>query len=345
MNFGIGFGQDSWVGDIQDQARTAENAGFSHATFIDMGLLASDVIVMLTLIGQNTKEMQIGQGVTDPITHNPAVVANAVATLRELTHDRAFLGVGVGGPYGKPFTRPARISELREAVRFVKDYTAGNEAQIQGNSWHSEWIRRSTYAGRSVPAYIAVCGPRTTQLAGELGDACLSAGTDVGLQRWRMEMLEKGAAAAGRDPTKIDLWVRTQCFISDSKEAARREVAPYAATCALEFHKMLQMRTPDTVDLAETIERQHPGLLDDMKSVYEVWDPYYTERVGGPQIDAVTPEIVDFFLAAGTADDVGEQIERLDELGIKGIWSVLYAIHDQMGTVQEISKNLISRFA
>lgn len=345
MKFGVGFGQESGVSNIRDQVRVAEAAGFTHATYIDVGNIAPDVYVMMTLISEHTKRMRVGQGVTDPITHNPAVIANAAVTLREFSRGRTFVGIGVGGPYGKPFVRPARIDELREAIQFIKKYTAGEDAQIRGQSWHSEWIRRSGWAGQPVPVYMAICGPRTSQLSGEVGDACLSIGMDVTLQQWRKDMVAKGAVAAGRNPEEIDFWVRTQCYLADSKEAVHREVAPYAATCALELYIVLQRKTPDTVDLADRIERRHPGLLDEFKAIYDVWDPYYTERVGGPQTLPVTQRCVDFFLATGTAADVCEQLQALDELGITGVWSVLYSIQDQIGMMQEIGKELISRLA
>lgn len=345
LQFGIGFGQDSKVHEIGDQVRIAEDAGFTHATFIDMGLVTPDVYVMMTLICANTSRIQIGQGVTDPITHNPAVIANAAATLRELSGGRAFVGIGVGGPYGKPFMRRAKLAELLEAIRFIKAYTAGEEAQIFGYSWHSEWIRQSQYAGLEVPVYVAVCGPGTCRVAGEVGDAAFSIGIDPILQRWRKEVIEKAAVDAGRDPEAVDLWVRTQVYLADSKEAAFRETAPYAATCAWELYQVLLRKTPETEELARRIERHHPGLIDEFKAIYDAWDPYYTERIGGPQTKVTTQRVIDFFLATGTVDEVGGRLAALDGMGLKGIWTVLYSIQDQVGMMQAIGRSLIRLFA
>jgi alkanesulfonate monooxygenase SsuD/methylene tetrahydromethanopterin reductase-like flavin-dependent oxidoreductase (luciferase family) len=344
MDFAIGFGQDSSVDDIGEQARAAEALGYTHATYIDMGNLAPEVLIMLTVMGAHTSSMRVGQGVTDPVTYNPVVIANAAATLRELTRDRHFVGLGVGGPYGKPFVRPARIGELREAIRFIRAYTAGDEAHLGELSWHCEWVRRSDYVGRPVPVYIAVAGRRTCELAGEVADGALSIGSDPVLQNWRREMIEKAAEAAGRDPGTVKLWARTQVYIASSKQAAFEETAPYAATCAWELYNVLRQKTPDMLDLAARIEKKHPGLLDEFKRIYDVWEPYATERLNGPQAEVTTQRVVDFFLATGTVDDVGEKIQDLKESGFSGVWAVLYALRDQEGAIESVGKELIPRF-
>jgi alkanesulfonate monooxygenase SsuD/methylene tetrahydromethanopterin reductase-like flavin-dependent oxidoreductase (luciferase family) len=344
MDFAIGFGQDSGVNDIGEQARSAEALGYTHATYIDMGNLAPEVQVMLSLMGAHTTKIHVGQGVTDPVTYNPAVIANAAATLREQTGDRHFVGLGVGGPYGKPFVRPAKIDELKESIKFIREYTAGEEAKLGDHSWHCEWVRRSQYRGRSVPVYIAVAGRRTCELAGQVADGALSIGTDSVIQSWRREMIEKAATEAGRDPGDIRLWARTQVHIAASKEAAHEETAPYAATCAWELYNVLRQKTPDMVDLAQRIERKHPGLVDEFKEIFDVWEPYATERLNGPQAEITSQRVVDFFLATGTIDDVGEKIQSLEEEGYSGVWSVLYALRDQEAAIESVGKELIPKF-
>jgi 5,10-methylenetetrahydromethanopterin reductase len=344
MDFGIAFGQHLNVVDVPLHAKAAEDAGFSHVTFVDMGNLANDVSVVMTVAALATERIQIGQGVTDPILHHPATIANAVATLRELSDDRAFVGIGLGGDYGKPYIRSATLAELREAIRFIRDYTAGEEASIGDHSWHNEWIRRSKYRGESARIMVAICGPKGCLLAGE-ADSAFSVGMDPTLQSWRKRLIERGAEEVGRDPGSVDVWVRTQIYVAESKAAAFYEVAPYAATCAWELWRVLRRKTPDTEELARELEAAHPGVLDELQAIYDHWDPYYAERQGGPQVACVTQQVVDLFLCSGEPEDVREQIGALEDIGVKGISTVTYAIEDPLAMMARIQSEIVPQFA
>ena len=344
LEFGLGFGQEQTVHNIAERAKIADDLGYSHITQIDMGNLSHEVNVMMTLAAQATRHIKIGHGVTNPRTYHPGAISNAMASIREMSDDRAFVGIGAGGPYGQFLARGASIKELKEAVQFIKAYTAGEEASFGEESWHSEWIRSSRWNGQSVPVYVAVAGPKTCQLAGEVADAVFTIGMDPELQKWRMEQIQKGAERAGRDPSEIDIWVRTQCYVADSKEEAKRYTEPYAATCVWELYQILRRDNPDVLDLRRRIERRHPGLIDEFKQIYDAWDPYYTERIGGPQTVPVTQRVVDFFLATGTIEDVDEQIHQVQELGVKGISSVMFSITDDIGMMQRIAREIVPKF-
>jgi alkanesulfonate monooxygenase SsuD/methylene tetrahydromethanopterin reductase-like flavin-dependent oxidoreductase (luciferase family) len=343
MKFGIAFGQDVDISEVAEYSKAAEDAGFSHVTLVDIGNLAADVNVAMTVALQGTERIEVGHGVTDPIMYHPGTIGGAVATMRELAGDRVFVGLGVGGPYGKPFIRAAKIAELEEAVTFLRGYTAGEEASFGGKSWHNEWIRRSSYNGKSVPVTVAVCGPRTTLAAGATADGALSIGMDPSLQRWRKGLVTRAAVEAGRDPDEVDFWVRTQVYIAESKQAAFEELAPYAATSAWELWKVLKRETPDTVALAKDIDEAHPGLLGELEAIYDAWDPYWTERIGGPQTRAVTQRVVDFFLASGTPDEVREQLAAVAEVGIAGVSIVTYSVRDLPEMMARLSDELIKQ--
>ena len=340
---GVGLGQDQSVHDVARYAKLAEDLGYHHVTMIDMGTLSQEVHVLMTIVAMGTERILLGHGVTNPATCHPGAIANAVASLRELTGDRAFAGIGAGGPYGQYLTKGVPMRDLRQAIRFINDYSAGREGEWQGHSWHSEWIRRSGYAGRSVPVWVAVAGPVTCRIAGELGHGVFSIGMDPVLQKWRMEQIARGAEQAGRDPAAVEVWVRTQICLADTKSAVRREMAPYAATAAWELCQILKQDKPEIVDLRKRIDRAHPGILDEFRQIHDHWDPYWTERIGGPQTEYATQRVIDFFLASGTAGEVGERIAALQPLGIRGLSSVLFSIEDAPGMMRRIATELMPR--
>lgn len=164
MDFSVGMGRNLRIDEIAEHARVAEESGFSHLALVDQPNLSRDVYVMATIAVLSTSRIRIGQGVTDPSTYRPWVIANATATLDELSGGRAFLGIGAGGAWGKVMkARP--LHELREAVKFIRQYLVGGEAEFQGLEMHSEWSRSR------VPVYMACNWPKSCQLAGEIADS------------------------------------------------------------------------------------------------------------------------------------------------------------------------------
>ena len=120
-----------------------------------------------------------------------------MASIRELSNDRAFVGIGAGGPYGQLLKKGVLMKELRRAIKFISDYSAGFEGELADGSWHSEWIRNSKWNGTRLPVWVAVAGPRTCEITGEFGDAVLSIGMDPVLQQWRKDQVRRGADKAG----------------------------------------------------------------------------------------------------------------------------------------------------
>ena len=163
VNFGVGMGRNERIDEIADLARTADEAGFSHMTLVDEPYLSREVHMMCAIAAMSTRRIRIGQAVVDPKTYHPSTLANAAATLNELTGGRAFLGLGAGGPFGK-IMKPIPHNDLRDATMFVRKFMAGEEAEYKGQRMISEWIRGS------VPLYLAGDGPRSLQLAGEVAD-------------------------------------------------------------------------------------------------------------------------------------------------------------------------------
>jgi 5,10-methylenetetrahydromethanopterin reductase len=337
LDFGIGYGPDVTIGAVADQVRCAESLGFGHVTVADVGMVAPETIAMMTVVATSTDRIRVGHGVTDPLTYHPTVIANAAATIRELAGDRAFVGLGTGGPYGKPLKRPATLRQLRAALAFVRAYTAGEEAELDGERWRSRWIPRSPWAGRPVPLMVAVCGPRMCELAGELGDGMFSKGVDPMLQRWRRDLAEHAAARAGRNGAPFTVWVRTQCVLADSKERARAVVAPYAARCATELHAVLERGSDAAADLRRRLAEAHPGLLEEIAGV--------ASQVGyetaGPIERRIPQRVIDFFLLTGPPAEIAGRLREMEAAGVDGVTMTLYDPGREEETMRSIHDELM----
>ena len=238
-------------------------------------------------------------------------------------------------------TRP--MQELRETVEFVKKYTSGEEAEFKGVEMHSAWIRRR------LPVYMAASGPRSLQLAGELADGVMITAVHPVMVKWKVEQIEKGALKAGRDPAEIDIWARTQIYVANSKEEARREVAGYTATNSMGLYTFLfQRNSPEIDDLRQRLERTDPGLLEgllqDIMPVRDAFDNYMNELTDAPHNELVTQRMIDFSMLTGKEEDICERIHEIGGLGIKTVSSVLFGIMDKKGMMQEVGNKIMPHF-
>lgn len=340
MDFGIGTGRNEPIWEIAGMSHLADELGFTHLTFIDSQNLSRDVYSMMAIAALNTRSIKIGHGVTNPVTRHPSVTANATATVNELSGGRAFIGIGVG--FSAVYTmdmNPRPQQERIDAIKFFRKYMAGEEAEFKGAKMHSEWIRKP------VPIYMGANGPRSLKLAGEYGDGAIITGVHPELIKWKMEMVHKGAEKAGRDPSKVDIWARTMCFVAESKEKARREVASYAATNATGIYKAsFARKTPELEELHRRMERLEPGISEELRRVGEAYDSYQHERTDAPHGSLATQRIIDMTMLTGTPDDICEQITKLGDIGIKTVSMTFYTIINKKAMLKEIADKILPSF-
>ena len=155
--------------------------------------------------------LRLGVSVTDTGRRNPAVTAQAAATLHLLTRGRAILGIGVGEregnePYGVDWSKPvARFEEALATIRALWD--SGGEL-VNRDSAHFP-LRNAVfdlppYRGKWPEIWIAAHGPRMLRATGRYGDAWFPAfphrPQDYGQ---RLEIVRAAASNAGRDPISI----------------------------------------------------------------------------------------------------------------------------------------------
>ena len=108
---------------ILRSVKAAEEVGFDsiwiadHLAMIPVGY-CPEVWSILGSLAISTKYVMLGTGVTDPHRRHPALLAQTLATLDQMSRGRMVLGIGPGeainlDPYGIPWDRPvARMVEV-----------------------------------------------------------------------------------------------------------------------------------------------------------------------------------------------------------------------------------------
>ena len=99
----------------------------------------------LTAVGERTKRITLGTSVLTPtFRYNPAVMAQAFATMGCLYPGRVFLGVGTGEALNEIATGftgewpdfKERFARLRESVRLMRELWRGERADFDGEYYH-----------------------------------------------------------------------------------------------------------------------------------------------------------------------------------------------------------------
>lgn len=144
-----------------------------------------------------TERVRVGLGLTPVPLRNVALLAMELATLHRLFPGRLVPGVGHGvqdwmGQVGARAASPLTLlREYTEALRLLLD---GSEVTTSGRYVTLDRVRLDWPPEPGTPLLVGGSGPRTLELAGELGD-----GIVIGSAAAEAELADAvGAAARGR---------------------------------------------------------------------------------------------------------------------------------------------------
>ncbi|MFT2817619.1 glucose-6-phosphate dehydrogenase (coenzyme-F420) [Leifsonia sp. A12D58] len=200
----------------------AEEHGFDSVTVSDHfqpwrhnGGHAPFSIAWMTAVGERTSRIQIGTSVMTPtFRYNPAVVAQAFATMGCLYPGRVFLGVGTGealneiatGFVGEWPDFKERFARLREAVTLMRELWNGDRVDFDGEYYHTKGASIYDVPEGGIPVYVAAGGPTVARYAGRAGDGFICT-SGKGMELYTEQLLPavaEGAEKAGRDINDID---------------------------------------------------------------------------------------------------------------------------------------------
>ena len=224
--------------ELVELAVLAEAHGMDTATVSDHfqpwrhdGGHAPFSLAWLAAVGERTQRIVLGTSVLTPtFRYNPAVIAQAFATLGCLYPERIFLGVGTGEALNEVATGfqgewpdfKERFARLREAIRLMRELWGGGRVDFDGDYYRLRGASIYDVPDGGVPVYIAAGGPAVAKYAGRAGDGfiCTSGkGEELYTEKLMPAVLE-GAAAADRDPAGIDKMIEIKISYDPDPELA-----------------------------------------------------------------------------------------------------------------------------
>ena len=131
-------------------------------------------LAWMTAVGERTERITLGTSVLTPtFRYNPAVIAQAFATMACLYPGRVFLGVGTGEALNEIATGftgqwpefKERFARLRESVRLMRELWGGERVDFDGEFYHLKGASIYDVPDGGVPVYIAAGGPAVERQA------------------------------------------------------------------------------------------------------------------------------------------------------------------------------------
>ncbi|GEL19736.1 glucose-6-phosphate dehydrogenase (coenzyme-F420) [Pseudonocardia asaccharolytica] len=248
-------------------------------------------LAWMAAVGERTSRVQLGTSVLTPtFRYNPAVLAQAFATMALLCPDRVMLGVGTGEALneiavsGREWPEfKERFARLREAVQLMRELWTGQSVSFEGQYYRTVEATIYDRPERPIPIYVAAGGPLVARYAGRAADGfiCTSGkGMDLYTDKL-MPALAEGTQAAGRSVEEVDRMIEIKLSYDRDPGRARDN-------CRFWAPLSLTPEQKHSVSSAEEMERLADELP--MEQVTRRWivtsDPDEAVALIKPYLDA-----------------------------------------------------------
>jgi F420-dependent oxidoreductase-like protein len=209
---------------VVEQARAAEDAGFSLVTVMDhlyqidgVGAVTDPMLEAwsaLAALARETRRVRLGTLVTGVTYRNPALLAKTATTLDVISGGRAILGLGAAwnevehDGYGFDFPPVReRMDRLDEALTIIRAMFTEDRPSFEGRHYRIHNVL-------NVPRPVQPRGPRilvggggeqrTLRIAAKHADMTHWFPLGLEVLRHKTEVLEGYCEAIGRDPATIE---------------------------------------------------------------------------------------------------------------------------------------------
>ncbi|MFI1831399.1 LLM class flavin-dependent oxidoreductase [Streptomyces sp. NPDC020412] len=316
MRFSYAMLPDHPVAEALAAIELADELGF-HACYAADETWHKDLWVLFAAAAARTRSIRLGPSVSPVLLREPTHIAQALATLDEVSGGRAeaVLSSGNTGLLEQYRIDPARakpLSRTKEALHVVRTLLDEGAITFEGEFYAYDGL--FTFARpvqERLPLKLGgMRGPRTFEVAGEFSDGChhaLSYTREA--YAYMVEHLKVGAERAGKDVASLDIgaWVvfATANDSAAAREAARSMVGIYASAMSDE---QLVRNGVDPAELKPVVDAIRVG---DLARGIELTSPEVTERLS----------------ISGTPEECAEKIRT--ELAPAGVNHVICGITDR----------------
>jgi probable F420-dependent oxidoreductase len=217
---------------IADLARMAEDGGYESVWVAET---AYSAYVQAGLACHSTSRVKVGTNIALAFPRSPTITAMTARDLQELSGGRFILGLGSQVKrvnehrFSVHFEHPApKMAEYVEVIRKVLATFGGRRIEHRGRFYT---VTMDPFPGAApvppVPIYVAAVNEGMLEAAGRVADGVLGhpLTSPTYLKEVVRPAVERGAAAAGRDPSEVSVTNSVILQLNEDRERARFEAA------------------------------------------------------------------------------------------------------------------------
>lgn len=344
MRFSYAMLPDYPLAESLASIQKADELGF-YAVYAADETWHKDLWLLFAAAAATTKQVRLGPSVSGVCLREPTLIAQAAATLDELTGGRAEVAVSSGNfgllaQYHIDWATTKPLSRVKESVHVIRTLLDDGVITFEGEFF--KYAGLFTFA-RPVQDHLpvkmgAMRGPKSFQASTEFSDGCHHA---LSYTReaydYMMEHCTIGAERAGKNVADLDLgsWV-VFSVAEDSavaKDAARSMVGLYASSMP---HEQLRRNGVEPEEVAPIIEAIGAG---DMAKGIELTSPDLADRLsvaGTPEEcvakiqDQIAPSGINHMILAITDAALVKALMGRELEGVPDINAQLQLVHDRV---------------
>jgi 5,10-methylenetetrahydromethanopterin reductase len=293
-------------------AKEAEKNGFDSVWFSDHIIMPPftfmpDAWTLMTAVAMQTERVSFGTRVSPPHGRHPAIFANMLATIDQISRGRVILGLGAGesmhlDPFGIEWNQP--VTRMKETIEVMRRLWTEKKVTFQGKFFNlKDAFLQVKPVHKSIPIYIGSNGPLTRRLTGEIGDGWMPWVESPKTYEKHLKEVEEGARKAGRSMDEIDTVYHAFTAIAQDPEQALKRLSMFKSFFVYFQEKLIYEFPNVKIPLTMKVEKV---TLNDLERISEA-------------AEMVPDEALARFNIAGTVDDAMNQIERYLKAGARHI--------------------------
>jgi coenzyme F420-dependent glucose-6-phosphate dehydrogenase len=250
-------------------------------------------LTWMAAVGERTSSIRIGTSVMTPtFRYNPAVLAQAFASMGVMYPGRIFLGVGTGEALNEVATGFAgageqewpefkeRFARFRESVDLMRQLWTEDRVNFRGEYYSTHDASIYDRPETPIPIYIAAGGPFVARYAGRAGDGFICT-SGKGVELYVDELIpavKEGAEKAERSFDDIDRMIEIKISYDTDLDVALDNTR---------FWSPLSLSKEQKHDITDPIEMEKAADALPIEQIAKRW-------IVGNDPDAVVAEVAKY---------------------------------------------------
>ena len=294
MKFSLELLPNEPIDNLLELIKISEDIGFENVWITDH-YNNKNVFERLALAAHETSTIHMGSGVSNPFIRNPVTIAQATATLDEISNGRALLGIGPGdkatmNALGIKWNKP--LSAVGDAVTLIRDVMDGKEVK------NGAKLTGTAKVQDKIPIYIGAQGPKMLELSGKVADGSLVNASSPKDFEYAIPLIKKGISTFTNPEKDFSIAAYTACSVDDDKMAAFNQTKIVVAFIIAGSPEVVLNRHGINLESANVIKQCLSN--NDFKQA----------------VNAVDEDMVNAFSVWGTPSQINDKIELLQDMGV-----------------------------